>query len=161
MVKPFHYYLRERSDAKILHSHPGWQALTVLHFITTLEKENVHTIAFTSGMHASGVTIRRERNSINQILACFEHTATVIRQDENTRIDSITHMFRIKVCLHISCIHKIHLSSETRRSPRLLFLFDGVLLLRLEERQFFALLFQLPPRFTRFDPLHDLYPIYL
>ncbi|GEM_PF-4958004 len=34
----------------------------------------------------------------------------------------------------------------------LLFRFDGVLLFRFAERQFDAVLFQLPPRFTRFDP---------
>lgn len=34
----------------------------------------------------------------------------------------------------------------------LLFVLDGLLLLRLAERQFCALLFQLPPRITRFEP---------
>ena len=34
----------------------------------------------------------------------------------------------------------------------LLFRFDGSLLLRYAERQFDAVLFQLPPRFTRFEP---------
>ena len=33
----------------------------------------------------------------------------------------------------------------------LLFRFDGLLLLRFAERQFWALLFQLPPRMTRFE----------
>ena len=32
-------------------------------------------------------------------------------------------------------------------------MFDGVLLLRFDTRQFLALLFQLPPRFTRLEPL--------
>jgi len=40
----------------------------------------------------------------------------------------------------------------TRRKPILLFRFDGVLLFRFAERQFDAVLFQLPPRFTRFEP---------
>ena len=40
----------------------------------------------------------------------------------------------------------------TRRKPRLLFRFDGSLLLRFADRQFWALLFQLPPRLTRFEP---------
>ena len=40
----------------------------------------------------------------------------------------------------------------TRRKPRLLFRFDGEFLLRFAERQFSDELFQLPPRFTRFDP---------
>lgn len=40
----------------------------------------------------------------------------------------------------------------------LLFLLSGVLLLRFAERQLFALLFQLPPRLTRFEPLSDAYP---
>ena len=40
----------------------------------------------------------------------------------------------------------------TRRKPLLLFSFDGLLLFRLDEVQLSALLFQLPPRFTRFDP---------
>lgn len=40
----------------------------------------------------------------------------------------------------------------TRRKPLLLFSFDGVLLFRLDEVQLSALLFQVPPRFTRFDP---------
>jgi hypothetical protein len=35
----------------------------------------------------------------------------------------------------------------------LLFVFDGLFLLRFAERQFLALLFQLPPRFTRFEPV--------
>ena len=34
----------------------------------------------------------------------------------------------------------------------LLLLFVGLLLLRFAVRQLFALLFQLPPRFTRFEP---------
>ena len=34
----------------------------------------------------------------------------------------------------------------------LLFRFDGVLLLRFAERKFAGLLFQLPPRITRFEP---------
>ena len=34
----------------------------------------------------------------------------------------------------------------------LLFLLSGVLLLRFAARQLIALLFQLPPRFTRFEP---------
>jgi hypothetical protein len=33
-----------------------------------------------------------------------------------------------------------------------LFLFVGLLLLRFAARQLIALLFQLPPRFTRFEP---------
>ena len=37
------------------------------------------------------------------------------------------------------------------RKPRLLFRFDGVFLLRFADRQFLAALFQLPPRFTRFE----------
>ena len=35
----------------------------------------------------------------------------------------------------------------------LLLRFDGVLLFRFATRQFLALLFQLPPRFTRLEPL--------
>ena len=38
----------------------------------------------------------------------------------------------------------------------LLFVFDGLLLLRFAERQLLPLLFQLPPRFTRFEPLRPL-----
>jgi hypothetical protein len=34
----------------------------------------------------------------------------------------------------------------------LLFLLSGLLLLRFADRQFLALLFQLPPRITRFEP---------
>jgi hypothetical protein len=41
---------------------------------------------------------------------------------------------------------------KARRKPRLLFRFDGSFLLRYEDRQFAASLFQLPPRFTRFEP---------
>lgn len=55
------------------------------------------------------------------------------------------------------------LSSErARRKPRLLLRLPGVLLLRFATRQFLALLFQLPPRFTRFDPLFDyhLFPLF-
>gem|GEM_PF-6439136 len=45
-----------------------------------------------------------------------------------------------------------------RRNPLLLFLFPGLFLLRLAERQFLALLFQLPPRITRLEPLSDTCP---
>ena len=38
------------------------------------------------------------------------------------------------------------------RNPMLLFELVGLLLLRFATRQLFALLFQLPPRFTRFEP---------
>ena len=41
---------------------------------------------------------------------------------------------------------------QASRKPRLLFRFDGVFLLRFAERQFAAVLFQLPPRFTRSAP---------
>lgn len=40
----------------------------------------------------------------------------------------------------------------TRRKPKLLFSLSGVFLLRFATRQLLALLFQLPPRFTRFEP---------
>jgi len=39
------------------------------------------------------------------------------------------------------------------RKPLLLLRFDGLFLLRFADRQFSAVLFQLPPRFTRFEPL--------
>jgi hypothetical protein len=39
----------------------------------------------------------------------------------------------------------------TSRKPKLLLRFDGELLLRFAERRFTASLFQLPPRFTRFE----------
>jgi hypothetical protein len=40
----------------------------------------------------------------------------------------------------------------------LLLLLFGLLLFRFATRQLLALLFQLPPRFTRLDPLYYLYP---
>ncbi len=43
--------------------------------------------------------------------------------------------------------------TNTRRKPILLLRLPGSLLLRLAERQFCALLFQLPPRSTRFEPM--------
>jgi hypothetical protein len=47
-----------------------------------------------------------------------------------------------------------HYSTElkARRKPRLLFRFDGSFLLRFADRQFLAVLFQPPPRITRFEP---------
>ena len=39
-----------------------------------------------------------------------------------------------------------------RGRPILLFMLSGVLLFRFADRQFCALLFQLPPRLTRFEP---------
>ena len=39
-----------------------------------------------------------------------------------------------------------------RRKPKLLFRLSGEFLLRFAERQFLALLFQLPPRLTRLEP---------
>ena len=41
--------------------------------------------------------------------------------------------------------------ARTTRKPILLFRLSGLLLLRCAERQLFALLFQLPPRTTRFE----------
>lgn len=38
------------------------------------------------------------------------------------------------------------------RKPRLLLRFSGELLFQFDDSQLFALLFQLPPRFTRFEP---------
>ena len=46
----------------------------------------------------------------------------------------------------------LELGTRARRKPRLLLRLPGLLLFRFAERQFFALLFQLPPRFTRFEP---------
>ena len=46
----------------------------------------------------------------------------------------------------------------TQRKPILLLLLVALLLFRLETVQLLALLFQLPPRFTRLDPLADFYP---
>jgi len=45
--------------------------------------------------------------------------------------------------------------TKTRRKPTLLLRLPGVSLLRLADRQFLALLFQLPPRRTRFEPTID------
>ena len=45
--------------------------------------------------------------------------------------------------------------TNTRRKPMLLLRSSGSLLLRFAERQFCALLFQLPPRKTRFEPTSD------
>lgn len=42
--------------------------------------------------------------------------------------------------------------ARATRKPRLLFRFVGLFLLRFADRQFLAVLFQLPPRFTRFEP---------
>lgn len=44
------------------------------------------------------------------------------------------------------------------RKPILLFVLVALLLLRFETVQLLALLFQLPPRFTRLEPLAGLYP---
>jgi hypothetical protein len=41
---------------------------------------------------------------------------------------------------------------KATRKPRLLFRFNGSFLFRFADRQFLAELFQLPPRFTRFEP---------
>ena len=46
------------------------------------------------------------------------------------------------------------LAKLSKRKPRLLLRFVGALLLRFAERTFLALLFQLPPRFTRFVLFH-------
>jgi hypothetical protein len=50
----------------------------------------------------------------------------------------------------ILLLHRAKLAAT--RKPRLLFRLSGVFLLRLADRQFCALLFQLPPRFTRLVP---------
>lgn len=47
----------------------------------------------------------------------------------------------------------LSLSVLRMRKPMLLLLLPGLLLLRLATRQLLALLFQLPPRFKRLDPL--------
>jgi hypothetical protein len=49
-------------------------------------------------------------------------------------------------------IHSLH-GAVARRKPRLLLRFVGSFLLRFDDRQFLAVLFQLPPRFTRLRPL--------
>ena len=49
---------------------------------------------------------------------------------------------------------------DTTRKPLLLFLLSGLLLLRLADRQLSALLFQLPPRLTRFEPLSTCSPFH-
>jgi hypothetical protein len=46
----------------------------------------------------------------------------------------------------------LSLTVLARRKPRLLSRLPGSFLLRFAERQFLALLFQLPPRLTRFEP---------
>ncbi len=46
-----------------------------------------------------------------------------------------------------------------RRNPILLFAFAGLFPLRFADRQFVALLFQLPPRLTRLEPLRPLSPL--
>ena len=52
-----------------------------------------------------------------------------------------------------SCSHGGEFSElRTVRNPTLLFVLPGVLLLRLATRPLLALLFQLPPRITRFEP---------
>jgi len=43
--------------------------------------------------------------------------------------------------------------AAAKRKPRLLFRFSGAFLLRFAGRQFLALLFQLPPRITRYEAL--------
>ena len=49
-------------------------------------------------------------------------------------------------------IHRDGWAAATRK-PRLLFRFSGAFLLRFAGRQFLALLFQLPPRITRYEAL--------
>ena len=46
----------------------------------------------------------------------------------------------------------LRLGWAATRNPRLVFRLSGVFLLRFADRQFLALLFQLPPRFTRLEP---------
>ena len=43
-------------------------------------------------------------------------------------------------------------ADKTKRRPLFLLRLSGLFLLRFAERQFLALLFQLPPRITRFEP---------
>ncbi len=55
------------------------------------------------------------------------------------------------------------LEFRATRKPLLLLLllllrFDGLFLFRFADRQFAASLFQLPPRFTRFEPLRFVHP---
>jgi hypothetical protein len=48
--------------------------------------------------------------------------------------------------------------TKTRRKPMLLLRLSGLFLLRFATRQFSGLLFQLPPRITRFEPsIHALF----
>ena len=55
--------------------------------------------------------------------------------------------------LFIADIRPCHkLRRRTTRKPRLLLRLPGELLLRFATRQFVAVLFQLPPRFTRLEP---------
>ena len=47
---------------------------------------------------------------------------------------------------------RVGCAERTRRKPKLLFLFDGVLLFRLQTDALLALLYQEPPRLTRLEP---------
>ena len=48
-------------------------------------------------------------------------------------------------------MHSPSIELQATRTPRLLFRFSGVFLFRFADRQFLDVLFQLPPRFTRFE----------
>ena len=50
------------------------------------------------------------------------------------------------------------LEFRATRKPLLLLRLDGLFLFRFADRQFAASLFQLPPRFTRFEPLRFVHP---
>ena len=73
--------------------------------------------------------------------------------------------FKMTICLQLflrASTHSEVLSSErARRKPRLLLRLSGVLLLRYDKRQLLASLFQLPPRFTRLEPLSDCHLLFL
>ena len=56
-------------------------------------------------------------------------------------------LFRLETCVR-TCMAEL----RARRKPLLELRFDGLFLLRFADRQFLAVLFQLPPRRTRFEP---------
>ncbi len=95
----------------------------------------------------------------------IEHAQSVLKNRKRTLSPKATKVPFQRFCLNESgqeCIlfflfHKMSL--RARRKPRLLFVFEGVLLFRFATRQFLAELFQLPPRFTRLEPLqiHSLF----
>jgi hypothetical protein len=101
----------------------------------------------TTGSFGVGTTTQKK---VHDHLVIATHLVYVRHKALDRSIAQILHAGKIRE------LYLLAVSGLKTRKPRLLLRLSGELLLRFAERQLLALLFQLPPRLTRFEPLRPL-----